>query len=235
MKSGITTLLLTLLLGTVFYAQNSRFVYPKKKIREQVQRFVARSFSEPNESYRIEWLHSIPEIRLLQKPDSINIVYRGNRIPKGNTVLKISFYRYEKILRSFYLSLKINVFQDVWVTGRTVPKGTFLKKDRLKIEHKDITYLSGAPLSNDILNTDWIAKRTLSVGQIVTTDDLRLPYLVHKGHKIDVQYNQDFVKVQLQALALQNGGEGDIIWVKNPETHKRLQVKVVGPNLAEVI
>src|SRR5262249_54248577 len=56
-----------------------------------------------------------------------------------------------------------------------------------------------------------VARRTLLVGQPVPTNAIRDPYLVNQGKSSLVVFENAGLTITTQAVALQNGGAGDVV------------------------
>jgi len=234
-RTEIIWLVLFVLLFTASRSlgEAKRFVYPKAEIRMQVQNFVAHHFAQSDSRYQIEWLQDIPEVRLLQRPDSIAVSSNGGNRWWGNRVIRVAFYSRGKALRSIYVSVRIRVFGKVWITVQSIRQGEVISARQLVQKETEITNFNEAPFTFS-QTSHWIARRHIAANRILLQRDVREPFLVQKGHHLDVEYHSGAIRIKLKALALQNGGNGELIWVKNLENRKRLRVKVIGPALAVV-
>ncbi len=208
------------------------YVFTAEKIRQIIQDYFSSRFQESGLKYSVEWLKEIPEIRLFKNPDSVHVQCKDNGLPKGHEVLKVTFFHKHKPLRSLYVSTKIHVFQNVWVVKKTIHQDEPLSLEKLNLESRDISEIVGAPLTEEIDVKTLIARRTLSQGRVITWRDVREPYCVHKGDPVSVVVRKTNFVIRMQVQALQNGSKGDLIWVKNPMTHRRMRVKVLEPELA---
>jgi len=63
-----------------------------------------------------------------------------------------------------------------------------------------------------------IARRTLLPGQPVPVSAVRDPYLVMQGKTALVVFEHGGLIISMQALALQNGGAGDIVTLRNVDS-----------------
>jgi flagella basal body P-ring formation protein FlgA len=82
-----------------------------------------------------------------------------------------------------------------------------------------------------------VAKRTLLPGQPVPVNAIRDPYLVTQGKASLVVLENGALTITVQAIPLQNGGAGDVIALRNPDSgvviHGRVEkdgtVRVAAP------
>ena len=63
-----------------------------------------------------------------------------------------------------------------------------------------------------------VARRTLLPGQPVPVNAVREPYLVNQGKASLVVFQNGGLTITTQAIALQNGGVGDVITLRNPDS-----------------
>lgn len=216
-------MLVLALFGALFAGNQSH--YTAREIRQQIDQYVRQQYRDSGDRVKISFLQEITDITLGQPADRMAVFCNG--IPRGNTVFTVRFFRDEKALRALYLSARVSVFGQVVVTDGVIRRGEPLDAARLKTEEKEITRLPAAPFRTVAQVAGLVAKRNLAAGQIVSEKDVRPPFLVRKGEHLNVAYQKGAVKISLEALALQDGGKNDLIWVKNPLNRRRLRVKVV--------
>ena len=63
-----------------------------------------------------------------------------------------------------------------------------------------------------------VARRTLLPGQPVQVNAVRDPYLVNQGKSSMVVFENGGLTISTQAVALQNGGVGDVVTLRNPDS-----------------
>jgi flagella basal body P-ring formation protein FlgA len=63
-----------------------------------------------------------------------------------------------------------------------------------------------------------VARRTLLPGQPVPVNAIRDPYLVNNGKSSLVVFDAGGLTITVQAIALQNGGVGDVVTLRNPDS-----------------
>jgi flagella basal body P-ring formation protein FlgA len=213
-------------------AQQNVAVFHGTQIRSKIEKYIQSCYTGWGIPYQVEWVKPVPDVRLLNKPDSIEVSHRSQSLPVGNEVVKVTFYQGNTAMRSLYVSLKIHVFRKVWVTNEPVRRDQKLERTSLKLEEHDISVLHGNLLDESENIDNLIACRTLSAGEIIRQNDVRQPYAVRKGEGIMLQYIKGPVRMKMAMNAMQNGGRGDMIWVRNPKTRTRMKVKISGPGMA---
>lgn len=208
--------------------------YPATLIRQKVERYLSDYFRPLGNEYQVEWLRKFRDVFLLVKPDSIHVSHNGDKILKGNRVFKISFFKDGKALKTLYLSAKIHLFQEVFILQQTVRKNKKFKQEILRVGKREITAVTGIPLKTNENPENFIATRTLSKGRILRERDIRTPFCIRKGDRVNVEFSKAAFSIKLVVLALQDGSAGDMIWVKNPKNRKKMKVRVVAENLVKI-
>lgn len=75
--------------------------------------------------------------------------------------------------------------------------------------------------------TGLVARRTLLPGQFIQKDALRRPTAVQQGQPVTVQYDDGPISIVLSAVAMQSGGVGDTITVRNADTGRIVRATIM--------
>lgn len=84
----------------------------------------------------------------------------------------------------------------------------------------------------DIANFELI--KSLSAGDILTENDLKAKKLVHIGKNIEAVIKNNGIELSLPAQALQSGGLGQIIQIKNLKNNKQFSAEIIGLNKVQI-
>lgn len=115
---------------------------------------------------------------------------------------------------------------EILVPRAVIYPGTPLSSDLMrKLAVRDNGHLATAFTSSDQL-AGLVARRTLVPGQPITQDGVRTPTLVQQGQPVTVHYKDGPIAIALGAVALQSGGVGDNITVRNGDTGRILRATV---------
>lgn len=74
--------------------------------------------------------------------------------------------------------------------------------------------------------TGLVARRTLVPGQPIAKDALRSPTVVQQGQPVTVHYKDGPISIVLSAVAMQSGGVGDTIAIRNSDTGRTLRATI---------
>lgn len=122
---------------------------------------------------------------------------------------------------------KYYILGEIWVPARNIAKGEVLTKDMLKT----ITIRTNRIKPANVVEADALlgkeAKRTLREGKIINDKDIGKVILIHKGDIVNSLYRTQKMQISAKAEALEDGGKGDKIEVRNTSSKKVLFAEVV--------
>lgn len=79
------------------------------------------------------------------------------------------------------------------------------------------------------------ARSFIARNAIIYENKVRPLLLVKRGQMLDIAYKQSNLSINYQMRAVDNGGLGDIIKVKNEQTNKIFEVRIIGPLKGELL
>jgi flagella basal body P-ring formation protein FlgA len=92
---------------------------------------------------------------------------------------------------------------------------------------------SGRLSRNIIRNDDELIgmsiRRGSRVGRPVRVTDVQRPVVVAKGSKVVMELNTSFMSLSAAGRAMENGGQGDLVRVRNLRSHKVVEGTVIAP------
>ena len=113
---------------------------------------------------------------------------------------------------------------EIFVPLSVIYPGTIISEAH--IERKSIrttgTFAAAIVTSQDAL-TGLVARRTLVPGQPIAKDALRSPTVVQQGQPVTVHYRDGQISIALSGVAIQSGGVGDMISIRNADTGRTLR------------
>ena len=144
-------------------------------------------------------------------------VTEGSQQPRDETVL-----------------CRAQLWRDAWVAQTPADRGEFFDPAQCDVRRIDALRERDAIPASFINSTDWSYLRPVPAGRLLTWRDLSRRALVRKGQVIDVSALDGFLQVNLKALAMQDGGKGETVRVRNIESRREFAALVVGENRAQV-
>jgi flagella basal body P-ring formation protein FlgA len=129
--------------------------------------------------------------------------------------------------------LRAALWRDAWVSRQPLSANstfdpTLLTTQRIDaLRDRDALPATAGDRSN-------MFARQVPANRLLTWHDLARRPWVRKGEVIDVVAADGDLQVTLKAQALENGGQGDVVEVRNLESHKDISALVVSENRVEV-
>ncbi len=144
-------------------------------------------------------------------------VTAGSQAPREDTVL-----------------CRAQLWRDVWVTQTPADRGAAFDPMQCDVRRIDALRDREAIPASFVNSTDWSFLRPVPAGRLLTWRDVARRALVRKGNVIDVTATDGSLQVNLKALAMQDGGKGETVRVRNLESRREFAALVVGENRAQV-
>lgn len=198
----------------------------------------------------VQYLHNrfaSPEVRLKVSPlshlkrwvvggpfDSLAVTAPNLPLRGGYTPLTISAKQNGKVIRSLVFAVDLHIFQPVLVAQSRILPRTPLKGAPVVKKEVDVSRLHSPPLHSVAQLAGKMARRVIQPAQPLTEADVMPVLLIQRGEKVTLQYNRGSLHIELTARALQDGAQGEVIWLLNPQTRQRIQGRVVDRSLAIV-
>lgn len=132
------------------------------------------------------------------------------------------------------VKLYVDSFNEVLIASRAVARGEILREgdfERARLNIRSVPARAAVDEA-DVLGLE--AKRAISAGRIIQSEDLKLPNLIQAGKQITLKYEKGRLVATVLVIALESGAAGDYIRVRNEDSKKVLTAKVVSEGLVEV-
>ncbi len=109
------------------------------------------------------------------------------------------------------------------VLTEAIPRGSLISARDIALDEKRVTSDFGGIITdvNDIIGME--ARKNLNAGQPVRFSDLRAPELISRGQSVELVSAVAGLQVRMEGKAVNNGAAGDLVWVDNISSGKRVQ------------
>lgn len=139
-----------------------------------------------------------------------------------------------KEIGSWQENLRASLWRPVWVATRRLDRGATPDASSCALKNIDTLAenLSFVPADTDLS----IYEMAQAVGQDrpLTSRDLSLRPLVRKNQLVDVLVSDGALNITMKGLALGTAGAGEMVSIRNPDSRKDFQAKVIGINTVQV-
>jgi flagella basal body P-ring formation protein FlgA len=136
-------------------------------------------------------------------------------------------WRYEYVVRA-------RVSAMVAIAAAPVAANETLSEAQVTIERRDISNIAD-PISNPADAVGQMSRRMLRPGDILRSGQLSSPVLVKRGDAVMMVARREGIEVSMAGEALDAGGKGAVVRVRNAGSGQVVRMRVAGPGTVEPI
>jgi len=136
-------------------------------------------------------------------------------------------WRYEYAVRARVTAM-------VAIAAAPVAAGEALTDAQVTIERRDISNTAD-PISNPADAVGQMSRRMLRPGDILRSGQLSSPVLVKRGDAVMMVARREGIEVSMTGEALDAGGKGAVVRVRNAGSGQVVRMRVAGPGTVEPI
>lgn len=174
----------------------------------------------------------------------------GIRVPSEDWKVEIPELPIKGLSRSFLLRVRVTANDRAWFDQqvlveaqwwkptlkvvRKIESGQSLDPSAVRIETIDVLREPQMPVAADIVLEDQEILQSVSEGKVLTWKDIAPMPMVRKGSKVNVVVSEGGMSISMKGIAMNTGGMGDAIMVRNQDTLKDFPARVVSRNTVSV-
>ena len=156
--------------------------------------------------------------------------------PSASMLLRIRISADGKIVSTAVdnsLVVRGALWRDAWVARQPLAVGGTFDPAVLETRRVDL-FRDRDVLPAGAGDRSFIFTRAVSAGRLLTWRDIVRRPLVKKGELVEVSATSGLLIVKMKALAMESGGQGETITIRNPESQKNFAATVVDENRVQV-
>jgi flagella basal body P-ring formation protein FlgA len=210
-----------------------------RKLHDQVRDLIVRHLqaaSRRNDPWQVTVELSEQHLQLLRGAARQPLCEGGNPPWTGSQRFRVYFVATEGNVR-LPVQAEVTLPKQIAVAVRPIPRGEIITAADVEMR-----YVESAPTATarraPVDDLDQLigkeAGRPIQAGDIIFTDAVQAPLLVHRGEMVTVVARGGGIRVRTQARARENGAQGDLVQVESLETRERYDAQVIGPKEAAV-
>lgn len=204
-------------------------------IKKQVKAFVSAQFEQdaPGEmAIRVGYLD--PRLQLPQcEKDKLKLFF-----PPGQQHMRASNVgvrcRHQKPW-TIYVPVRIYVTSQIIVASRPLARGHQLQESDVKLARYDINRLNYGYLQTADMAIGKILKQPLIAGAPVQPKQLKSPLVIRRGEAVKIVVKTPSFQVAMQGVALSDGKQGQMIKIRNLQSKRVIEARVVGPQQVQIL
>lgn len=133
-----------------------------------------------------------------------------------------------------HVPVVVKAFDDVVIAKHPIPKGSHLTAADVRLERKDISLLHSGYYRNLSQVVGQVSKRPIRQNFVINSASLQPAMMVDRGEKVVILAEGNGLSIRTTGIAMQQGGHGDLIQVKNSKTDKVVEGRIIGPGQIKV-
>ena len=172
----------------------------------------------------------------LPAPSSAPIEVQVSDFPNtisSTLLVRVRFTAAGALLSEVSLSVKAQLWRDAWVTRQPGNRGDPVDRTSLDVRRVDVLRdRDSLPASVELADLSYA--RSVPADRVLMWRDVAKRVLVRKGEIVEVSASDGQLTITMKALAMQSGGAGDLVVVRNLESRKDISCQVVAENRVRV-
>lgn len=220
-------LLLLSLLGTAAAAQPYQSL---SEIKRTVEQFIHSEY-KLDASSSVEIGRLDPRLRLRSCGQALQTFFpQASR--KSNTTVGVRCPGAKPW--TIYVSAKISQIAKVLVARQHLRRGSLIRADDFELKRYDINRLQYGYYTDlkEVLGKT--LKRHLNLGAVLTPTAIAVSKVIKRGESVSILAETKGITIRAKGKALEAGGIGDIIRVKNLNSKREIEARVTGPGQVKV-
>ena len=207
------------------------------EIADEARNFVLSQLPRDNCTYEVTIQRAPRELTL---SEGEGIVLRPkiltNSVRPGPCTVAIDAVVNGRTAATTSATLDIRAVADVLVATAPIAQGEAITSANTTWDQRDVTRSPGAiSMSEGGEVKDWIARRTISAGSLITSSDVKLTPVVRSGDKVTLTVKCGNVTLRTTAQSKQDGRVGDSIQVKSEMSQQEVRARITGPGTVEIV
>jgi flagella basal body P-ring formation protein FlgA len=180
----------------------------------------------------VRWQNDI-EVAADVKP-VIRVRKSSSRKLRGPSVVRVGIDLDGETLRKMSITADVRIHMPVLVAAYNLKRGEQIESTFFEITKSDVTKLRGVYYTDQNELKDLRMVRSLSAGDVLTDQHIERIPIIKRGEFIRILARGDLFEVTTEGTAMQDGGKGDLIRVKNVDSGKVIRGHVIDSGLIEV-
>ncbi len=132
------------------------------------------------------------------------------------------------------LPIQCDVYKTVWMSQTALSANTLLNKKDFFTTTVNVLTFKDLPIPEDTPLENFLLKRAIRPNEVLTFAHVESAPLIRKGQTLEVLAEKGLLILKLKAVALENGSLGQIISIKNLDSQKTFQGKVLNDGTVQI-
>jgi len=209
------------LLYVPFVCQSNELFENHHELKNQASAYLLNLLDASNGEHEISIQNIDQRLKLKKCPNTIDIQLTTDQVKSGKNTLKISCASITPW--RIFISAKVKLFSTVVVANHPISRGHQLQASDLILQRKDLSLLRSSYFNDKQQAINYITKRHLNRGDVLSLKHLTRPILIKKGDTVTIIVENDGFQISMKGVALNNAAKNELIRVKNSQSKKIVQ------------
>jgi len=193
--------------------------------------FLEKTTSNNDESkLEVEIKHLDPRLKLRKCNDDLTAFFPTGSKRSGKVTVAVSCS--SPVVWKVFVSASIYEYAKVVVAINTLYKNSIISSADISLEKVNISNLRRAPIFVESGVIGSTPKRTIRAGSVIYEDGI---CMVCRGDYVQVIAKNQYFDINMEAIALEDAAIGQMTQVRNKESKRSFNAKVIGRNQLEVV
>ena len=159
--------------------------------------------------------------------DSVAVDGYGKDIPRGNLVMRLSFFQNGERIHRTAGTVKIGILKQVLTAGVSIKAGEEIDPSMVVLQLRDVSPLDESAFESTKQLGEVVASRYIPAGRIITKSSVSQPPVVNIGDIVKIHYSKGLLSLNTNGIVRQAGAKGNDVRVMNVDTRKIISATVV--------
>lgn len=201
-------------------------------IKQQAVSFLTSKLDSLGHEYSIQILNIDHRLKVKKCPSPIEVNLAAGVIKAGKNTLNV--HCNSGTSWRIFMSANIKLFGYAITAKTPLRKGHQIQKNDLELKKTELTNLRFPYLKDANQAVNYVLKKRLNRGDIVSVNNLSKPILIKKGDSIEILATNKGFQISMKGVALKSGSKGDKITAKNLKTRRTIQGIILDKHTVKV-
>ena len=200
-------------------------------LQQQARAWIDEQLSGGQQEYQVEFRALDPRLRLARCSEPLDFEVHGNNELRGRSNLRVTCHLEDWFI---FITAEVQLFSPVVVARSTLNRGAQLSASMLEIKQMDVSRVRGDYFTSfqPLLNMQ--VRNRIRAGDIITSRQVNITQAVNRGDRVIIQARSDSFTIRMTGEALEAGGLGEQIRVRNLQSGRTIHARIVERGVVEV-
>lgn len=121
----------------------------------------------------------------------------------------------------------------VWIANKNLQQGDSIHPEDFTYTTQDVLRTFGQAYVGELENLDMTLTRSMQPGTLLNKQSMKPRTLVQRGSAVVVNYRNNAIEISMKGTALEDGGLGEMVAVRNNTSKKKILARVINEGTLE--